>query len=105
MIPVKPKHSTAVNNLFSPAFYFSEGTDEEAVFFCSDLAAPTPLSQIKMHVRKEFPLCLRDGGEVRWGSEIMSVFSKSHFPPFEQRGENLCNVIRSLIYIFFITLH
>ena len=34
---------------------------------------PTPLTQIKMHVRKEIPLCMGDGGEVRWGSEIMCV--------------------------------
>ena len=31
-------------------------------------------------------------GEVRWGSEIMCVCCKSHFPPFKQRGEYVCNV-------------
>ena len=32
------------------------------------------------------------GGEVRWGSEIMFVCCKSHFPPFKQRGEYVCNM-------------
>ena len=32
------------------------------------------------------------GGGVRWGSEIMCVSCKSHFPPFKQRGEYVCNV-------------
>ena len=31
-------------------------------------------------------------GEVRWGSEIMCVCCKSHFPPFKERGEYVCNV-------------
>ena len=45
-----------------------------------------------MHLRKELPLCMGDGGGVRWGSEIMCVCCKSHFPPFRQRGEYVCNV-------------
>ena len=56
---------------------------------------PTPLTQIKMHVRKELPLCMGDGGGgggVRRGSEIMCVCCKFHFPTFKQRGEYVCNV-------------
>ena len=69
---------------------------------------PTPLTQIKMHVRKELPLSMGDGGGggggggVRWGSEIMCVCCKSHFPPFKQREEYVCNLIRPLIYIYFL---
>ena len=53
---------------------------------------PTPPTPIKMHVRKELPLCMGGGGEVRWGSETICVCCKSHFPPFKQRGEYVCNV-------------
>ena len=63
---------------------------------------PTPLTQIKMHVRKEVPLCMGDGGEVR-----LCVCCKSYFPPpFKQKVEYMCNVIRSLIFLFlyYITL-
>ena len=39
-----------------------------------------------MHVRKELPLCMGDG-EVR-----LCLCLLSHFPPFKQRGEYVCNV-------------
>ena len=68
---------------------------------------PTPPTQIKMYVRKEFPLCMGDGGEVRWGSEIMCVCCKSHFspPPPIQTKRSICVQCDKVSNIFFITLH
>ena len=78
------------------------GVTKRQSFSAQICPLPTPLTQIKMHVRKELALCMGDGGEVRWGSEIMCVCCKSHFPPFKQTGEYVCNVIRSLIYFFLL---
>ena len=53
---------------------------------------PTPLSQIKMHVRKELPMCMGDGGSEMGKGDYVFLCCKSHFPLFKQRGEYVCNV-------------
>ena len=94
VIAVKPKDSTAVNNLLLTCIIFISvrGVRKRQSFFAQICPLPTPLTQIKMHVRKELPLCMGDGGEVRWGSAIICVCCKSNFLPFKQRGEYVCNV-------------
>ena len=56
---------------------------------------PTPPTEIKMHVRKELPLCMGDGGEVRWGSEIMcDVSLTSHH---SNKQDNICAMCVSFL--------
>ena len=79
--------------LFSPAFYFSQGGEVEAVFFCTDLPPPHSTYSNKNVCEKKITSVYGDGGGGgRWGIEIICVCCKSHFPPFKQRGEYVCNV-------------
>ena len=52
---------------------------------------PPPITQIKMHARKELPLCMGDG-EKRDGEVRLCVCVSLTSPPFKQRGEYVCNV-------------